>query len=306
MSSSGSALREATVRIKRPDFLLFFGLAVGLVVWFFLSLPAPLRDAEQITNTAILLGLLAFYLVFDFRPQIASPDEPTGLSLNWAAIGFIVAALSFVLAPGVGKVFLLFGSICCFLRAAGGVLLHPSAKRLINSLFIAFTIFGALLVALPFLDYPLRILAGQWSAKAFDWIRQSTELFFVVQDGVPMLLLVVNERPFHVAAECNGFGLLGTSLILTFAFWFYRKVSVLDGFLLLIAAVFLALVGNLVRIFVIVSLAPLVGDHYMLMHEIVGTVAFYGFLAIQWWLIAGFGRSPRQARVETPNAEGVA
>jgi len=99
-----------------------------------------------------------------------------------------------------------------------------------------------------------------------------------------------------VAAECNGFGLLGTTLILTAAFILYRRVGWLDGFLLIPTGVFVAVVGNLLRILVIIGLAPHVGDRYLLMHEIVGTIVFYGALAVQWWLLVGFGKSPLPRR----------
>jgi len=289
---SANPENPAAARLRRPDFLCFAIAAAGLGAWLFATLPPPLESANQITNTAILLAILALYLVFDFRPGFAKPDEPAAFARFWAGGGVLIAIASFFPPVGPLKTAVLFVGLGFFLRAAGGVLLDPAGRRLLNSLFFAFTLFGALLVSLPFLDVPLRIFAGQWSARIFEWLHQQAELVVVVQEGVPMLLLVINDRPFHVAAECNGFGLLGTSLLLTVAFVFYRKVSWLDAILLLIAAVFLALVGNLVRIFIIILLAPLVGDHYMLMHEIVGTITFYGFLAIQWWLVVGFGRSP--------------
>jgi len=292
---------QAAARLKRPEFLLLCVTTAGLIAWFFATLPAPLRDADQIANTTILLGVLAFYLVFDFRPKFAETDQSFKPTLGWVAAGILLAGLSLLIPPGFESIFAQFAAICCFLRATGGALLDPSGTRLLNALFIAFAVFGALLVSLPFLDYPLRIIAGRWSAQIFDLIHQKTELGFVVQNDVPMLLLSVNGRLFHVAAECNGFGLLGTSIIFTSAIVFYRRVSVFDSILLTVAAAFLALVGNLFRILIIISLAPLVGEHYLLMHEIVGTIMFYGFLGIQLWLIVGFGRSPRRTDdVETP------
>ncbi|MFP4352102.1 MAG: archaeosortase/exosortase family protein [Puniceicoccaceae bacterium] len=296
---SASPDNRAAARLRRPDFLCFAAAAAGTGAWLFATLPPPLGSADQIANTAILLAILALYLVFDFRPGFANPEEPATAAWFWAGGGLLLAGVSAFPAAGPVKTAVLFTGLGFFLRAGGGVLLDPAGRRLLNSLFFAFTLFGVLLVSLPFLDMPLRIFAGQWSARIFEWLHQQAELGFVVREGVPMLLLVVNGRPFHVAAECNGFGLLGTSLLLTVAFVFYRRVGWVDAVLLLIAAVFLALVGNLVRIFIIILLAPLVGDHYMLMHEIVGTISFYGFLAIQWWLVVGFGRSP------APRVEGA-
>ncbi len=289
-----SLSQTAVARVKRPTFLVLAAAAVGLIVWFYATLPEPLREADQVANLAILLGLLGLYLFNDFRPKFASADMGDKDGYIWAAIGLAAAGLSFALPGGIAPIFALFVSISCFLRACGGILLEPESRRLLNSLFIAFSLFGALLVSLPLLDMPLRIITGRWSAQIFSWLQNDTELGFITQEGVPMLLLVVNGRPFHVAAECNGFGLLGTCLLFTAAIVFYRRVPILDTILLIIAALFVAMVGNLIRIFIIVSLAPMVGDQYMLMHEVVGTITFYGFLGLQWWLIAGFGHSPRR------------
>jgi exosortase/archaeosortase family protein len=285
--------QAAVARMKRPEFILFSAAALGLIVWFYAILPESLRDADQIINTAILLGMLGLYLIYDFRPQLAPGSQKARGSAVWAVSGLILAVSTMLVPSAIWGVFSLFVAVCCLLRATGGVLLDKSSQRLLNSLFIAFTLFGALLVSLPLLDMPLRIITGKWSAQIFDWLQNDTELGFITKDGMPMLLLVVNGRPFHVAAECNGFGLLGTCVLFTAAFTLYRKVPILDTFLLLLAAVFLAVVGNLLRIFIIISLAPRVGDHYMLMHEIVGTIAFYGFLGLLLWLIFGFGRDAR-------------
>lgn len=282
--------------MRRPDFLAFALATVGALVWFYVALPESYRSADQILNLAILLGLLGLYLIFDFRPKFAAEDQGAPEIYIWGGVGALLVLLSVFLSTPLTSLFCLFVGTCCLARAAAGVLLDPSSRRLQNSLFVAFSLFGALLVSLPLLDMPLRILTGRWTAHLFEWLQNDTALGFVQSKGEPMLLLVVNDRPFHVAAECNGFGLLGTCILFTAAIIFYRRIGVLDALLLLIAAVFVAVVGNLVRILIIVSLAPKVGDHYMLMHEIVGTICFYGFLAIQWWLIVGFGKTPRPAR----------
>ena len=289
--------------LSRPGVLLPALAAVGALVWFLLSLPAVLKGEDQITNTAILIAFLGFYLVYDFRPKLSPlPRATTGVYL-WSLGGTLLCVASFLLPGVLVPVFCLFGGACCFLRSASGALLGPDSQRLLNALFITFTLFGALLVSLPLLDMPLRVITGKWSAHIFEALHHDTALGFIVDDGIPMLLLVVNGRPFHVAAECNGFGLLGTCILLTCAFIAYRRVAVFDAFLLLLVAVFVAVVGNLVRIFIIVSLAPQVGDHYMLMHEIVGTLTFYSFLGLQWWLTIGFGKSPIKAENQTDPRE---
>ncbi len=282
---------------RRLALFVFGSLSILTGAWFFVLLPTPLRAADQMINTGILLTILALYLFIDFQPRRAPPGSSAGRATwVWGVAGTFTCTVALLLSPSMPSLLLLFTGTACLLRAAAGAFLNASSRRLLNPLFGAFVLFGALLIALPLLDMPLRVVAGKWSAHLLDLLHQETQLGFVVHEGQAMLLLVVNGRPFHVAAECNGFGLLGTSLILTLAFIFYRRVGWIDAVLLLIAAGFLALLGNLVRILIIIFLAPRVGEHYHLMHEIVGTIAFYSFLAAQWWLIMGFGRSPRPAR----------
>jgi len=278
--------------------ILFAALAALGATRFFLLLPPLVGETAQIVNTGILLVILILYLVHDFRPRLADREDSNPQSLLWGAAGLVFGGVSLFSEPATLSLLALFVGTGCFLRAGLGVVLSRECGRLLNAVFAVFCLFGALLLALPLLDIPLRLVAGEWSAQLFAWLQQETDLGVVVREGEPMLILVVNGRPFHVAAECNGFGLLGTSLILNAAFIVYRRVGWLDSVLLLFAGLFLAVVGNLVRILIIVWLAPVVGDHYMLMHEIVGTIVFYACLGLQWWLLVGFGRPPKQARSE--------
>ncbi|MCD8483709.1 MAG: exosortase/archaeosortase family protein [Verrucomicrobia bacterium] len=101
-----------------------------------------------------------------------------------------------------------------------------------------------------------------------------------------MLLLIVNDKPFHVAPECNGFGVMTSSILLTLLLIIHRQIGLLDKGLLLVGALTLAFAANILRIIIIVLLAPLVGtENYMLMHEIVGSITYYGCLIVIWLLI---------------------
>lgn len=263
-------------------------LAILALLLFLFTLPDFIRDADQIVNTTVLLLFLAGYLIYDFRPSRASPPRLNSSGLTWTLAGIGIALTTIFFGQGVWQSLLLFTAFSVLLRAVASCFLAESSKPLLRALFVAFTCFGFMLISLPILDMPLRLLAGRWSATIFTWLNQDVELGFLGDK----LILLLNQTPYHVAAECNGFGLLGTTLILTAALLFYRKIHWVDSLLLLIAAVFVSLLGNLVRIFFILILAPHVGDHYMLMHEIVGIIAFYTFLGVQLWLVVGFGRSP--------------
>ena len=47
-------------------------------------------------------------------------------------------------------------------------------------------------------------------------------------DSGPMLILLNNGRPFHVAAECNGFGMISSCLLMTLIIVLYRRLSLFD------------------------------------------------------------------------------
>ncbi|MDV7401400.1 archaeosortase/exosortase family protein, partial [Arthrospira platensis SPKY1] len=117
--------------------------------------------------------------------------------------------------------------------------------------FTAFGAFVVLALLLPALDWPLRGLAGAWGAWALGLLGQQHELQLISHEGVPMLLLIVNNQPFHVAPECNGFGVMTSSLLLALLLSIQRVLPVLDKALTLIGALVLAFAANILRIIII-------------------------------------------------------
>jgi exosortase/archaeosortase family protein len=117
---------------------------------------------------------------------------------------------------------------------------------------------------------------------------QSTQLGLVGQEaGPPMLILMVNEHPFHVASECNGFGVIMTSLLLALLLAIYRRLNVFDLGLNILAGVIIGFIFNILRIVIIVLLAPSMMEHYDLMHEIVGGLTYWACLVLVWVSLNG-------------------
>ena len=67
----------------------------------------------------------------------------------------------------------------------------------------------------------------------------------------------------------------------------YRKLGPIDAALNLLSGIALGFIFNTLRILIIVLLAPSMMDHYHLMHEIVGTITYWGCLALTWVLLNG-------------------
>ena len=138
------------------------------------------------------------------------------------------------------------------------------------------------------LDWPLRSMAGEWSAYVLELIGQSTELGLFGQVGEPpILVLMVNEQPFHVASECNGFGVIITSLLLALLLAIHRRLNIFDLGLNLLAGVIIGFMFNIVRIVIIVLLAPSMMEHYHLMHEIIGGITYWACLILIWFALNG-------------------
>jgi exosortase/archaeosortase family protein len=138
------------------------------------------------------------------------------------------------------------------------------------------------------LDWPLRGLAGQFSAETLALLGKPVQLGLIgLQEGPPKLILLVDKHPFHVASECNGFGVILTSLMLSLLLAIYRHRGPIGIFINLSIGLALGFFLNVLRIVIIVLLAPYLMDHYMLMHEVVGTITYWGSLLLIWIALKG-------------------
>lgn len=234
---------------------------------------------EQLQQTFILLvfaGVYGFW-VADPRPRFSFSVDGAVLRRLGAAYLLILVALFF------SSALLLMAGFLAAAAAAAAFLLPPASRRLAHPLLAglgAFLIFTALF---PLLDWPLRQMAGIYSAHLLDLLGWAPQLA-LVQDPEPHLLLSVGGKLFLVATECNGFGLITTGTLLALILGFYMQAPLWWRIALLPAAAFLGFVFNLLRILAISLLAPYFPDHYDLLHETAGITALYAGLGSIWWL----------------------
>ena len=183
---------------------------------------------------------------------------------------------------------LIIPAYCCGLAAFVRFVFGEGTHRITRTTAGTFCGFLLLSIFMQPLDWPLRGLAGKWSASALELIGKSVELGLVgLQTGPPKLILLVEEHPFHVASECNGFGIIMTGLLIGLLLAIYRRLG-FAGFLVNLAVgLSIGFTLNILRIVVIVLLAPPLMDHYMLMHEIVGSISFWAGLVLIWILLKG-------------------
>ena len=267
-------------------------------------------EQSRILHALIVLLFACVLLVRFGNIEIRNP-----LSLNKSARTYLYAAFGLLIvtlvAHNIGPtenerfawVFPLI-SIPAYCFALGSLVLFTfgeETRRLTRTAAGTFCAFLLLSILMQPLDWPLRSLAGQWSGGVLALMGNTVELGLqrAAETGAPQLLLFVNEHPFHVASECNGFGVILTSLLLSLMLAIYRKLGLFDTALNLIAGIALGFFFNTLRIVIIVLLAPSLMEHYHLMHEIVGTITYWGSLAIVWLLLNG----PINDEIAKPAAE---
>jgi exosortase/archaeosortase family protein len=184
----------------------------------------------------------------------------------------------------------------CFALSAGAFFVFGSGiARKVYSLLAAFAAFLFFAISLPVFDWPLRRMAGSMAEWLLNLVGQETRLGILAK-GEPKLLLAVNGHVFEVAPECNGFGLISGAAMLAVLLVLYRRIAIFDKILCFGIAVLIGFFFNSLRILVICLLAPRVPDHYDLMHETAGLLAYFGGLILIWWIIHGMpGQKTPQA-----------
>lgn len=269
---------------------LFVCLAVALwplTVWF----AQTAHDQSRLLHALVVLTMASVLLVRFGGVSVSHPFE-----LNSAAKRALLVAYGFLVISYSAQYFsalatlrlLIIPSYCCALAAAVRFVFGEGTRWLTRTVAGTLCVFLYFSIWMEPLDWPLRSMAGQWSSYALGLLGQHAELGLMrVGVGPPMLILMVNEHPYHVASECNGFGVILTSLLLALLLAIYRRLSLLALGLYILAGVIIGFTFNIIRIVIIVLLAPALMEHYHLMHEIVGGITYWACLLLVWLALKG-------------------
>lgn len=283
-------------------------VAVSLVAWagalllfgkslWWLAGTALARD--QIAHAAVVL---LFGLVFLLRER---PEAcPLALRFGRRATGFFAGACLGAALAGLFHQPLLM--LCALGFLAGAALLFVLGDPVVRpatGFGLAFSGFTFLSVLFPFADWPLRLLAGKTAMWFLGLLGRPVQLGLAADP--PRLILIDGGRPFEVAPECNGFGIISGCILLALLLVFSRRLRVADKVLVLALAPLLGLFSNAARIFFIVLLAPAAGQNYRFMHEAVGVLLFFGTLAGLWWLVAGLPERHGRTASETQTKSDI-
>jgi exosortase/archaeosortase family protein len=266
--------------------LLFLVTAlVFLPATLFLVQTTIAQEQLYTSLTVLVVMLVIVWRDHDFTFHVAA-------DLGKPTLGLL--GLSFVLL-GLQLVFQISGlAILAFLCAIAAFLLYVMGERFLREVSLlsgAFALFVFFALSIQSFDWPLRRLAGGYSGWMLQLFGLEIDLTMQAVEGQPGLFLISEGRPFFVAAECNGFGMISAAALMAVLIAMYRQRTVLDSLLMLAAGGFIGFVGNTLRIFVIVMLAPHVSD-YMLMHEIVGIALLYSSIGVIYWLFAPPRKKP--------------
>lgn len=284
-------------KVRLPDFWLNCGvfallgfIFLPITLWF----TSSAQEQSRLLHALIVLGLATVMLVRYGGVEIKETFNLNPSARRALIICFVILIVQFIgarFAPEQwrGLVSLLvIPAYCCGLAAFVRFVFGEGTRRITRTTTGTFCAFLLLSIFMQPLDWPLRGLAGEWSASALEWIGKSVELGLVgAKDSAPKLILLVEEHPFHVASECNGFGVILTSLLIGLLLALHRRLGVLDTALNMAAGLAIGFIFNILRIVIIVLLAPYLMDHYMLMHEIVGSITYWGCLILIWVILNG-------------------
>ena len=281
-----------------PEFWLhlFLFACLGVAFWPVMRwIAATAHEQSRLFHALVILLFATTILVKFGQYSIRDP-----LTLNRSAARALGAAFALVGAAFFGARFLPGGPPA----ATAALLILPGyafavaafalfvfgdgVRRITVTVTVALCAFLGLSLVMGPLDWPLRTLAGKWSGAALGLLGKNVDLGLAgAGAGPPKLILLVDSHPFHVASECNGFGVILTSLLIAILLSVYRRSGVLDGVINCVAALTLGFAFNILRIVIIVLLTPALIEHYQLMHEIVGAITYWGCLVALWLLLGG-------------------
>ena len=256
-------------------------LYVPLLHW----LGAMTLHTQQLLDGAVLVVFALAICVRDTVNKLRLAPQ-----INNQGIGLITLALLCLWVAGRWRVWLLplvllsaclaFAGIISFLLGKGGVRQFLPAVS-------AFFVFGVLVGLVPTLDWPLRAMAARYAGGLMATLGVPVQIALV--EGQPaQLLLSVGDRVFVVATECNGFGLLTSSLIVATTLAFLYRLHWQEKLSLWTVSIPVAIVGNFLRIVSICLVAPRTTLPYGFVHETLGLVFYFLGLGLIWKIAGRF------------------
>lgn len=237
---------------------------------------------ETAAHSQLLHGFLVFLLTIVLLVFNRDNALARIYSLGRSATFCLVSAYAILVVAAVsGLNFLVLPAIALVCASLLFYLFGEKQRRLIISSVLCLGLFMGFVLFLPVMDWPLRSIAGDFAARGLSILGYEIGLGLAPGKAEPMLILISNGRPFHVAPECNGFGMLLSSLLMTCMLVFYKYRGTIAILCAIPAAILFGLILNALRIVLIVVIAPHFShEAYGFIHETIGLITTYGGLAL--------------------------
>lgn len=271
-------------RVADALIIAALALAMGLLYLPLLNwLGWTTLHTQQLVNGAALVLMALAICVREAVGKLRLQPQFSNFGIVLVALGFF-----YLWAGGRSHYWtlpLVLLSFCFSFAGIMSFLFGRSGVRPFLPALGAFFVFGVLVGLFPTLDWPLREMAGRYAGRLLASMHVPVQL--VLAAGQPAkLLLEANGRFFEVATECNGFGLLTSSLIVATVLALLYEMPGSSKLGLLALAVPIAIVFNFLRIVSICLAAPRTRLPYGFVHETLG-LAFYACALGLIWKIAG-------------------
>lgn len=279
VTSTPAAVEEKPESLGNRVLALLLLGCVALVFW-----PATrwivteTAARAQIRQAGVLLLVTAAVVAWAHRRDLRlrlSIDNRALLLLGAAQVCVAAAAfgqMSILMLPGF--VFALAGCLQVLVGWQSYCFLRPLVTGVAALVIIV--------LAFPYLDWPLRQLAGLEAAVLLQKLGLAPQLV-VYQMPELKLILTIGRHAFEVATECNGFGLITTGALLALLVARIAGRSVAVTGVLVVTALVLGFTFNVLRILSICLLAPKFPNHYHLLHETMGLIALWSGLGVVMW-----------------------
>lgn len=226
---------------------------------------------QQIRQSLVLLAAAAVLVGWRHRKELRLTSDLGNrtLALLGLAFGFVGAArvldLPLLVLPGLG--FGLAGSLQALFGSNG--------YRFLKPLVIGVVALTVIIILFPLLDWPLRQLAGFEAARVLSACNITPKLSLAGTPAEPQLLLTVGKQVFHVATECNGFGLITSGALLALLSAGISRRPWPSTLIIVPLAMVIGFMVNVLRILLISLNAPYFPGHYEALHEIIGTLSLW-------------------------------
>ena len=279
-----------------PSSSLWAVLAIGVLIGL-LYLPllhwlgSKTLHTQQLLNGALLVVFALAICVRDavdkLRVTVQLGNLGIGLIMLALFCFWLAARWRFWMLPLVLlSACLAFAGIISFLFGNAGVRQFLPAVS-------AFFVFGVLVGLVPTLDWPLREISARYAGGLLAAFGVPVRI--ALEKGQPaQLLLSVEHHVFVVATECNGFGLLTSSLIVATTLAFLHRLPWLEKLSLWAVSIPIAIVCNFLRIISICVVAPRTPLPYGFVHETLGMVFYFLGLGLIWKLAGRYNPPARR------------